>query len=43
MLREIAQSDMPITANEIAERTSLPKATVYRLCEQLLAAGLIKR
>ncbi len=43
MLREIAQSDVPITANEIAERTSLPKATVYRLCEQLLAAGLIKR
>lgn len=43
VLREVAQSDMPITANEISERASLPKATVYRLCEQLLAAGLIKR
>lgn len=43
LLKEVAQADMPITANEISERTGLPKATVYRLCEQLLAADLIRR
>jgi len=43
LLQEVAQADTPVTANEIAERTGLPKATVYRLCEQLLAANLIRR
>ncbi|HUS95176.1 MAG TPA: IclR family transcriptional regulator [Hyphomicrobiaceae bacterium] len=43
LLKEVAIASSPITANEISERTGLPKATVYRLCEQLLAAGLIRR
>ena len=43
LLREVADAVEPITANEISERTGLPKATVYRLCEQLLGAGLIQR
>lgn len=43
LLKEVAQADTPITANEISERTGLPKATVYRLCDQLLAADLIRR
>ena len=43
LLREVSDSYEPITANEISERTGLPKATVYRLCDQLLAAGLIRR
>ena len=43
LLREVADAVEPITANEISERTGLPKATVYRLCEQLLGAGLIRR
>ncbi|MBU2580570.1 MAG: IclR family transcriptional regulator [Alphaproteobacteria bacterium] len=43
VLGEIARSAAPLTANEIAERTRLPKATAYRLCDQLLAAGLIRR
>ena len=43
LLQEVAQADTPVTANEIAERTGLPKATVYRLCEQLLGADLIRR
>ena len=43
LLREVARADVPITANEMSERTGLPKATVYRLCEQLLAADLIRR
>ncbi len=43
LLREVAAADVPITANEMSERTGLPKATVYRLCEQLLAADLIRR
>lgn len=43
LLQEVAAADMPITANELSERTGLPKATVYRLCEQLLAADLIRR
>ena len=43
LLREVADAVEPITANEISERTGLPKATVYRLCEQLLNAGLIRR
>lgn len=43
LLREIAQAHEPITANELSERTGLPKATVYRLCEQLLAGSLIRR
>lgn len=43
LLNEVARADMPITANEMSERTGLPKATVYRLCEQLLAADLIRR
>ena len=43
LLQEVARSDTPLTANEIAERTGLPKATVYRLCDQLLAANLIRR
>lgn len=43
LLEEIAAADAPLTANEIAERTDLPKATVYRLCDQLLEGGLIQR
>ncbi len=43
VLQEIAAASTPITANEIAERTEIPKATVYRLCDQLLGAGLIRR
>lgn len=43
LLQEVASADMPITANELSERTKLPKATVYRLCEQLLTADLIRR
>jgi len=43
LLREVAAAEHPLTANEISERTELPKATVYRLCDQLLAAGLIRR
>jgi DNA-binding IclR family transcriptional regulator len=43
LLKEVAQADTPITANEISERTGLPKATVYRLCEQLVGASLIRR
>jgi DNA-binding IclR family transcriptional regulator len=43
LLREVARADVPITANELSERTGLPKATVYRLCEQLLGADLIRR
>lgn len=43
LLREVARAEVPITANEMSERTGLPKATVYRLCEQLLAADLIRR
>jgi DNA-binding IclR family transcriptional regulator len=43
LLNEVAQADAPITANEISERTGLPKATVYRLCEQLVGASLIRR
>lgn len=43
LLREVAAADLPITANELSERTGLPKATVYRLCEQLLSADLIRR
>ena len=43
ILNEVARSETPVTANEIAERCELPKATAYRLCEQLLAAGLIRR
>ena len=43
LLREVADAEEPITANEISERTGLPKATVYRLCDQLLSAGLIRR
>lgn len=43
LLREVADAVEPITANEISERTGLPKATVYRLCDQLLNAGLIQR
>jgi len=43
VLRQIACAEKPLTANEIAERTALPKATVYRLCDQLLAAGQIRR
>ena len=43
LLREVAEAEAPVTANEIAERTGLPKATVYRLCDQLQAANLIRR
>lgn len=43
LLEEIARADAPLTANEIADRADLPKATVYRLCDQLLEAGLIQR
>ena len=43
LLREVAEADAPVTANEISERTGLPKATVYRLCDQLQAANLIRR
>ncbi|MGI9476073.1 MAG: IclR family transcriptional regulator [Hyphomicrobiaceae bacterium] len=43
LLREVSRAEVPITANEMSERTGLPKATVYRLCEQLLAADLIRR
>lgn len=43
LLETIARADVPLTANEIADRTDLPKATVYRLCDQLLEAGLIQR
>ena len=43
LLREVADAEEPVTANEISERTGLPKATVYRLCDQLLSAGLIRR
>ncbi len=43
LLEAVASADMPLTANEIADRTDLPKATVYRLCDQLLEGGLIQR
>ena len=43
VLTEIANSPNPLTPNEIAERTSLPKATAYRLCDQLREADLIRR
>ena len=43
LLREVAEADAPVTANEISQRTGLPKATVYRLCDQLQAANLIRR
>lgn len=43
LLQTVADADSPITANEISERAGLPKATVYRLCDQLLTAGLIRR
>lgn len=43
LLEEIARADAPLTANEIADRADLPKATVYRLCDQLLEGGLIQR
>ncbi|MGI9387190.1 MAG: IclR family transcriptional regulator [Methyloligellaceae bacterium] len=43
LLEEIARANGPLTANEIAERADLPKATVYRLCDQLVEAGLIQR
>ena len=43
LLREVAEAEAPVTANEIAERTGLPKATVYRLCDQLQSANLIRR
>jgi len=43
LLQEVAQAHSPITANEISERTGLPKATVYRMCDQLSSAGLIRR
>jgi IclR family transcriptional regulator, KDG regulon repressor len=43
LLQEVARAQSPITANEISEQSGLPKATVYRLCDQLLAAGLIRR
>lgn len=43
VLEEVARAEVPLTANEIADRTDLPKATVYRLCDQLLENGLLRR
>lgn len=43
VLEEVARAEVPLTANEIAERTDLPKATIYRLCDQLLENGLLRR
>ena len=43
LLHVIASAEHPLTANELSERAELPKATVYRLCDQLLSASLIRR
>ncbi|MEO1649492.1 MAG: IclR family transcriptional regulator [Pseudomonadota bacterium] len=43
LLRLIASAEQPPTANEISVRAGLPKATVYRLCDQLIDAGFIRR
>ncbi|MGI9522913.1 MAG: IclR family transcriptional regulator [Hyphomicrobiaceae bacterium] len=43
LLNAVAEADAPITANELSERIGMPKATVYRLCDQLSSAGLIRR
>ncbi|RMF10170.1 MAG: IclR family transcriptional regulator [Alphaproteobacteria bacterium] len=43
LLFHVARSDGPVTANELAEMSALPKATVYRLCDQLRNAGFLRR
>ena len=43
LLFHIAGADGPITANELSEMSGLPKATVYRLCDQLREANYIRR
>ncbi|MCG8546031.1 MAG: IclR family transcriptional regulator [Alphaproteobacteria bacterium] len=43
LLFHIAQAEGPITANELSELSGLPKATVYRLCDQLREANYIRR
>jgi len=39
----VAGADAPVTANELSEKSGLPKATVYRLCDQLRDAGFLRR
>ncbi|MEL6288458.1 MAG: IclR family transcriptional regulator [Pseudomonadota bacterium] len=43
VLEEVARASGAVTANELADRTGLPKATVYRLCDQLLETGMLRR